>query len=289
MHVPQYTRHGEWYTWSCEYTKLQEDFRPIKTYREMEEMETGIKEEFKVDPITPTIEYLGSLPEGQQVWIQIIVRQNRKQYHSHKTHKHVDFYTAAHEFLDEMLIEFTQVKKGAGPHGADAKEIRAPAYLDPLVKNMVRNLEQIHFDCGIRVTTLAEKRLHSEEAFNNLRKSSRLLWRQYAAPSSNELNRVNSTQFDAPYSDPTGLALTKVKRRMLNYFRMRTFFHPPIQYSVQYPKFIESFFPSFSPKIFVMSIEELATIYHFPGLVSETPSFKRVESKIAKPPSNLPS
>ena len=25
-----------------------------------------------------------------------------------------------------------------------------------------------------------------------------------------------------------------------------------------------------------------------PGMVSETPSFKRVESKIAKPPSNLP-
>ena len=33
---------------------------------------------------------------------------------------------------------------------------------------------------------------------------------------------------------------------------------------------------------------ELATIFHFPGMVSETPSFKRLESKIAKPPSNLP-
>jgi hypothetical protein len=289
MHVPQYKKNGDWYMWGCEFSKLQEDFRPIKTYREMNEMETGIKEEFKVDPITPTIEYLGALPKGQQVWIQIVIRQSRKQYHSHHKKKHVDFYEAAQEFLDDMLKSFTQVRPGAGPGGADAKEIRAPDYLKPIVENTVRNLEQIHFDCGIRVITLADKRYNTEDQFNGLRRSSRLLWRQYAAPSSNELNRVNSTQFDAPYSDPTGLALVKIKKRMLNNFRLRTFFHPPIQYSVKYPGIIKSFFPSHSPEIFVMSIEELATIFHFPGLVSETPSFKRVESKIAKPPSNLPS
>jgi hypothetical protein len=100
--------------------------------------------------------------------------------------------------------------------------------------------------------------------------------------------RVNSTQFDAPWSDPTGLALTKIKKRMLNWYRMRTFFHPPIQYAYNYPAILSAFFPSHKPNIFVLSSEELATIFHFPGMVSETPSFKRIESKIAKPPSNLP-
>jgi hypothetical protein len=289
MHVPQYTKNGGWYMWGCEFKKDKEDFRPIKTYREIDEMKSGTEEEYKVDPITPTIEYLGSLPKGQQVWIQIIIRQCRKQYHSHHQKKHVDFYEAAHEFLDDMLKEFTQVKKGSGPGGSDAKEIRAPDYLKPIVENTVRNLEQIHFDCGIRHITLADKSLHSEDAFNSLRRSSRLVWRQYAAPSSNQIERVNSTQFDSPFSDPTGLALTKIKRRMLNFFRMRTFFHPPIQYSIKYPGIVKAFFPSHNPNIFVLSVEELATIYHFPGLVSETPSFKRIESKIAKPPSNLPS
>ena len=75
---------------------------------------------------------------------------------------------------------------------------------------------------------------------------------------------------------------------MLNFYRMRTFFHPPIQYAIKYPAVLSMFFPSGKPNIFVLSNEELATLYHFPGMVSETPSFKRIESKIAKPPSNLP-
>jgi hypothetical protein len=84
------------------------------------------------------------------------------------------------------------------------------------------------------------------------------------------------------------LALTKIKKRMLNFYRMRTFFHPPIQYSIKYPSVFSLFFPSGKPNLFVLSVEELASLYHFPGMVSETPSFKRIESKIAKPPSNLP-
>jgi hypothetical protein len=138
------------------------------------------------------------------------------------------------------------------------------------------------------LVALAEKKYHSDEQFNNLRRDVRLLFRQYSQPYSNEIVRINATQFDAPWSDPTGLALSAIKKRMLNFYRMRTFFHPPLQYSIKYPAPLSMFFPSNSPQIFVLSTEEIATIFHFPGMVSETPSFKRIETKIAKPPSNLP-
>nr|HPI82819.1 hypothetical protein [Candidatus Paceibacterota bacterium] len=78
------------------------------------------------------------------------------------------------------------------------------------------------------------------------------------------------------------------KARMLDFYRMRTFFHPSLIYDLKYPSLLAPFFPAHKPEVFVLSNEELATIYHFPGMVSETPSFKRVDSKIAKPPSNLP-
>jgi hypothetical protein len=39
---------------------------------------------------------------------------------------------------------------------------------------------------------------------------------------------------------------------------------------------------------FVLNTEELATIYHFPGRVAETPTFGRIEAKKGEPPSNLP-
>lgn len=289
MHVPRITKHGDWNMWGCEFNKLQEDFRPIKSWRDFgDEMKTGVKEEFKVDPLTSTIEYLGSIKKGQQVWVQIIIRQNIIKYHSHHTGKHVDFYTAAKEYIEDYLRPYTRAQKN--DDNADiGKDVRAPEHVKPMIQAISKHMNQIHFDCGIRLITLSNKKLTTEDDFGNLRRSSRLLFRQFAQPFTNELWRVNSTQFDAPWSDPTGLALNKIKRRMTDWYRLRSFFHPPIQYAFEYPKLISFFMPSHRPKLFVMSVEELATLYHFPGMVSQTPSFKRIESRIAKPPSNLPS
>jgi len=288
LHVPQYTKEGDWNMWGCEFSKLKEDFLPIKTWKDFgDDMKTGIKEENKVDPITPIIEYLGSLPRGQQVWIQIIIRQNIKTYHSHHTGGHVNFYDAAHEWMLAYLRPYSRAQKYENNPGEFGFDVRTPEPVKGVIKSVTENLSQIHFDCGIRMVTLSNKKLCTEEQFNNLRRSSRLIWRQFAQPNINELNRVNSTQFDAPWQDPTGLALTKMKKRMLDYYRQRIFFHPPIQYQHNYP-LLSIFLPSYPPQIFVMSDQELATIFHFPGMVSETPSFKRIESKIAKPPSNLP-
>ena len=289
FHIPQYIKDGGWNIWGCEFKKAKEDFLPIKTYRNMgDDMKSGIKEEFKIDPITPVIEYLGSLPRGQQVWTQIIVRPSIKKYHSHKTKGHVNYNDAAEEFLRNKLEPFTKYGPKAGVGGIDTFEVRAPAFLDGMVKQVSAHMQQLHFDCGIRVIALADKKYISDADFTDLRKSCRLMFRQYAQPNINELIRINSTQFDAPWSDPTGLALTKIKKRMLDWYRMRVFFHPPIQYAIKYPTLLSAFFPSHKAELFVVSAEELATLFHFPGMVSETPSFKRIESKIAKPPSNLP-
>jgi len=286
--IPEYERDGNWNTWGCEFTKKFHDAKPIKTYKQLDEMKTGTKEEFKIDPITTIVEYLGSLPKGQQVWIQMVVRQSIKRFRSKETGKWVDIDVASIENIKEMLAPYTKVSQGTGIGGDVSMEVRAPTYIDPFVKSMMANVQQLHFDCGIRVITLADKRHVSEADFGTLRRSSRLLFRPFASSNLNYLDRINSTQFDAPWADPTGLALTKIKKRMLNFYRDRTFFHPPLQYSIKYPFLLDAFFPSHRPKIFVLSSEELASIFHFPGMVSETPSFKRIESKIAKPPANLP-
>ncbi len=289
LHVPQYKKNGDWEMWGCEFNKMKEDFLPIKTYKGFgDDLKTGVKEEFKIDPITPVIEYLGSIPKGQQVWIQIVIRQSIKTYHSHHTGKHVDFYTAATEFMEGVLAPYTRSLKDDKEVGAFGKMVAMPEHLKPIITAVTNGMVQVHFDCGIRVVTLSNNKYCTFDQFMNLRREVRLLFRQYAQPSINELNRINSTQFDAPWSDPTGLALTKYKKRTLDFYRMRTFFHPPLQYSFKYPKILSAFFPSGSPQLFVISTEELATIFHFPGMVSETPSFKRIESKIAKPPANLP-
>jgi len=70
--------------------------------------------------------------------------------------------------------------------------------------------------------------------------------------------------------------LKKKKEKMMFLYRNRSFFYPEF-----YPGGYE-----YTP--FVMTTEELATIYHFPGDVSRTPTLSRITAKRAEPPANLP-
>lgn len=291
--IPQYKKDGDWNVWGCEFTKKQHDAYPIKTYKDWgDEMKTGQKEEFKIDPLTPTIEYLGSLRKGEQVWIQMIIRQSLKTWPSKRTGRDEKIYGAAMDELIKITAPYTRTQKNEdSPDDARtfALDMRVPEPIKPLIKAVLDHMSKLHFDCGIRLICLADKKYIPDERFNSLRREVRLLFRQFASPNLNELHRVNSSQFDAPWSDPTGLALTKMKKRLLDWYRLRVFYNTPLQYDLDYPMIIKDFFPSGRPQTFVVSTEELATLFHFPGMVSETPTFKRIESKIAKPPSNLPS
>jgi hypothetical protein len=66
----------------------------------------------------------------------------------------------------------------------------------------------------------------------------------------------------------------KLTNEMFDAYRLRSFFFPPYQYFLGNP--------------FVLNTEELATIYHFPGNVSATPTLPKIASKKSEPPANLP-
>lgn len=285
--ISKFTKDSDWYMWGCEYAKKKDDFFPLKTYKSYgEEMRAGTKEEFKVDPITPIIELLGSLTKGQQLWIQILAKNSSKKYYSQKKDKKVDFNEAASEFLLNYLKPYTKVQKNE--KGETDTDIRTPKIVEPVVKAINDQLGQLHFECGVRVVALSDKKIVSEDQFNGLNRSAKLIFRQFTLANSNELERINSTEFDNAWEDPLGTSIFKYKNRLLDSYRLRMFFNPPFYLSLDFPKFLKIFSPIGKPKVFVLSSEELASIYHFPGMVSETPSFKRVETKIAKPPSNLP-
>lgn len=291
LSVPRFRNDGNWYLWGCEFKLKNHDAHPIRTYKDYGLDKQGLKEEDKVDPITPTIEFLGSLERGEQVWVQIIVRQSAKKYPSlnHPGHS-VGFKDASQEELERMLSPYKRTQKNDTPDGSFTAsfDARVPEYLKDTVKAIKEKQGKLVFDVLIRQVCLADKRLVDVHTFNNTRRNSRLIWRQYADVDANELERVNSTQYDNTWGDPTGKFLEKMKGRMLTYYKLRTCFYPPILLSFQFPAPIKWFFPSNAPNVSVLNIEELATIFHFPGLVSESPSFKRIDSKTAKPPSNLP-
>ena len=64
--------------WGCYFKLTEADPYPIKTYVDYG-LEKDIKEEYKIDPITPTIEFLGSIGRGEMAWFQILIRAHKKE------------------------------------------------------------------------------------------------------------------------------------------------------------------------------------------------------------------
>jgi hypothetical protein len=185
-------------------------------------------------------------------------------------------------YLDKMLAPYATIRKNdTAGLGIDA---RTPERLKDTVKSVEAKRDKLAFDTGIRCMYVARKEHYNKNTYRALR----TMFRQYAMNSLNSFERRYSTQYDYPWADPSGNTLLKMKNRMLDQYRLRLYFYPQLRYSFSYPWPLSFFYPSHHPQPFILNTEEIATIFHFPGMVSRTPSFKRIDSRKSQPPSNLP-
>lgn len=294
--VDKITADSKYNLWGCEFKLMKPDAYPIKTYVDFG-LDKDPKEEYKIDPISPVIELFGSIGKGEQMWMQIVITPSKKKFP-----EHAGLFTKTHDWVKEseiqvrkLLAEFTRVHAPGMPGGKPTKEIRAPGFMEEMVKGASRKFLKVGFDTGIRICYVAER-----EAFNmSNRRNMRLVFRQYAAPYSNEFDRKNSTQADAfatgehsisSFFPATNASIIRLSDRMLLEYREREFFHPPMRHKIHLPWPISPYiFPNFfHHHIFVLNTEELATLWHFPGQILKVPTLERIESKEASPPTNLP-
>ncbi len=295
--VDEITPESAWNGWGCEFQLDKPEAYPLKTYVDFG-LDKDPKEEFKVDPISPVVEFFGSLQKGEQAWMQIVITPSKKRYHLHghrlhwlPTHKTHDWVEESRVQIEKLLKPFTRYHENPVEGGYSA-EIRAPGFLDTVIKGMSAKTAKVGFDTGIRVMYVAKK-----EAWNmSNRRNIRLLFRQYAKPDCNQLERKNSTQGDA-YGGIFTISpkiVMILADRMLNEFRERSFFHTPLRHHMlnkhvlPWPLNI-LFWPAyFHNETFVLNTEEIATMWHFPGQILKVPTLERIESKEASPPTNLP-
>lgn len=275
------TADGNWYLWGTEFGLSKPEFFPLRTYVDLGLDKPGTKENQKVDTISSTVEALGSLGKGQQVWIQILIRPSVKKYPNKGSwfgsHNWID---EGQEFLQSLQAPYT-VKKEDG-----SVEIRLPDLVKEDILSVYRKLDKFGFDTGIRVVALGKKGVCTQPDFDIMRRNIRLLFRQFAAQTNNSLERRKGTGLSS-WQDPYGKKIFKLKTDMLQQYRDREFFYPRLERSAgsPWPSF---FVPNLQTQSFILNTEEIATIFHFPGRVSESPSIERVESRSAEPPSNLP-
>ena len=248
--------------WGTYFTKTKESFYPIKTYVDYG-LDKDPKEELKIDPITPVIELLGSLGAGEQMWIQILIRAHREEFKKPGTwFEKTDWK----HFAKEEIKKKMKRDKGDGE------------VMDKMTKGEQKNIEAIEksiakapFDTGIRAIYLANNDVYNKGNQGGLVGS----MRQYGSNDLNGFKPDKTTGFDYPWQDVFGGRLRAKKEKILKGYQERSFFKPLYN-------------PGDRGGEFILSAEELATIYHFPGKVSKTPTFTRIASRKADAPSNLP-
>jgi len=262
--VPYAKNDSNWALFGAEFGLTKPDPYPIKTYIDYG-TDKDVFEEKKVDPITPLLEFMGAIGKGEQIWFQILVRANKgaKDPTSYWIN---DWQKEGKELVDKIVED--SKKRLQAPEDS---EIPAFAYISEgdrtAMKAIERSIGKLGFDCGIRAIYIAKK-----DVFNSANIAG--LFGTIKQYNSNDLNGFKPTlytDFDYPWQDYKNYRLSILKWKMFDSYRRRSWFFPP-----------------YERKPFVLNSEELATIYHFPGRVAETPTFERIESKKAEPPAGLP-
>jgi hypothetical protein len=297
--VDEISEHSKWMGWGCEFKLHKNEVFPIKTYVDYG-LEDDPKEEYKVDPISSVIEFFGSLTKDEQAWIQIVVTPLKRQFKTKGTRfgKH-DWIAEAKLVVTEALRPYVRQNKRLDmPEGQGyTLEYRTPDFLKNAIDGVNAKTSKLAFDTGIRVMYIAKKEAYDMSNRRNIR----LMFRQYAKPDCNEFWRINSAQADRysglfPASQKTIMMLAN---RMLEEYRERMFFHPPMrhhlfsQHNWDWPLpgiwtlsgIIKAYVHH---ETFILNTEELATLWHFPGQILKVPTLTRIESKEASPPPNLP-
>lgn len=258
---------------ACELELVKADAFPIKTYVDYG-LDKDPKEELKVDPIAPLIEYLGSIGFNQQVWIQIIIRAHKKEQVK-KGHwwKKTDAWKDSAEEEINKIMQRDPKTKIAGKKDAASGRITPPTLSkgeQEIVAALDRSITKLPFDVGIRAIYFAKKEFFDGTNVGGILGS----FKQFNSESLNGFKpngKKYSPSFSYPWQDFKEFRQNKQRAIALEAYKRRMYFYNP-----------------FEEKAFVLNSEELATIFHFPGQVAAAPNLYRVPSKKGQAPSNLP-
>ena len=262
--VPYGAEGSNWSIFGAELQFTKADPYPIKTYIDYG-LDKDPKEEFKIDPLTPVMELLGSIGPNEQLWIQIPVMATKDRFKKPDTWFGVqNWRDEGQKLVKEIMEKHAQKDKDGNKM---ISELSVPKSDRDVIEAINRSISKLGFDCGIRLMYLAPE--DKFQAGNIARMLS--VFKQFGSLHLNGFKPLRTTSFDYPWQNPFGFRLAALKRKMFESYRRRAYFYWP-----------------YRQKPMVLNTEELATIFHFPGQVAETPTLERIESKRGEPPPNLP-
>ena len=252
--------------WFTNFKLTDKDVYPIRTYIDYG-LDKDPKEEFKIDPMTSLLEYLGGIKKGEQVWIQILIQAHRDIGWKDAVFPKKDWKDDAKKEI-KKIIEDTRLESSS-----DSDYPGLPIMTEgkrDLVNAIERSIGKFAFETMVRGHYIAEKEKFDGTTITGLIGC----LRQFSSNNRNGFKLGKFSAFVYPWQDFRNIRKRTIEKRMIDAYKRRSFFNVPHKH--------------YRSKPFILTTEELATIYHFPGKVASTPTFSRVPSRKAEPPANLP-
>lgn len=269
--------------WACDFKLAKKDVYPIKTYIDYE-LDKDPKEELKMDPIANIFESLSAVGPGEQMWLQIIFRQNARDFQPKVLARNdkgepEKFALFAKEkesrWKFEAKEEIEAIRKKATPTRKDKEGNEVPGFPNPTpgqieqIKAIEKSIGKNGFDVGIRAIYVAKK-----DAFKGNRIN--MLLTIFKHVGSGNLNSFAPTGWNAafkgyPWEDIFGRKAAAARAGALEAYKLRAWFYLHE-----------------STHSYVLTSEELATLYHFPSRTVQAPGLARIPATKAEAPYNLP-
>lgn len=269
--------------WGSDFKLGEIEAYPLRTYPQFEH---SLSQEFK-DPMASLLEVISRLGRGEYIWLQWIITPVNNDWKKKsklevkkiigetiQEKKDIAYYmTSPFLSLMKWFGDILVVKVQGETDVNIMKKIDPPnklLYLTAGEKDIIQGIEdkmsKIGFLTKARVIYAARR-----EVFNKDKSVKPLIGalNQFNTLNMNYLEKVKITTTSANYLR-VEKRLAKKQNRIIRAYKKR----------------IGN--KTFGSRPFILNIEELATVYHFPDISVKAPLLKTTESKKSEPPSRLP-
>lgn len=257
------------YVWGINTELVKADPYPIKTYIEYElDKKKGDEQEEIVDPLTPVLEYMGSFGPHEFGAIQILIRAHAAEdYLYGRVWKKKDWTDDIKVALQEVVDKEALLKPS---EGESQNFLNLTKTQTETIAAIQRNAGKLAFDTMIRMIYVAPQDNYEKTRGIGLIGSTR----QFGSKNLNGIKPTFPFSFTHSWQDFNSIRKNMRLRELIDAFKRRAFFGP--KYYRLYGK------------PYILTTEELATLFHIPGTVATTPTLVRAPSKKAEAPANLP-
>lgn len=256
-----------------EFVLARDDGYPIKTYPDFDAQES----EEKLDSISTIVEVLSKLKGNERIWLQLLIRPNdnswkkkadalRDKLAGRKEEKKLSVGEKAVEFLRNLVLAPIR-----DPEWAEESKPEKPMLgtltrgEQEIIKAIEDKQSKMGFDSVLRFLYVSEKAEFDPSNISSIMGALR------------QFNTLHLNGFK-----PNLDAMTITRGVFKNAFKKQRVYAKKRNIYDAYK------FRDFPDEFSILNIEELATLYHFPSFIIESPGLQPIEFKRGAPPPNLP-